>query len=188
MLTISKIVSEEHAMSHTGPGRHRKSGVVIGAAAAASGVFGITGALASMPLTAAPLASVDITTQQPGPKIAAATFTSADVSRPQPPTQGPKTVVIPGTGSGDGTGDGPKAIVITDNPGDGHGPKAVVVPGGDPGNGNGPKTVVITGTGSGDGTGPKAVIILGNDPGPGQGPKTVVISGTDPGGMGPKAA
>jgi hypothetical protein len=45
----------------------------------------------------------------PGPEVIRATLTSVDTPVDQPPTPGPKTVVIADTG---GDGPGPKAVVI----------------------------------------------------------------------------
>jgi hypothetical protein len=127
---------------------HRVAGLkpatAIRAAGLAAGVV-LAGGISTVPALG-PHVPGDVAASRPlAPGVAAATLTSVDIPTQQPPPTGPR------------------AIVITDNPGDGHGPRAVVVTGGDLGNPHGPKAIVISDP-SGPDPGPKAVVIAGGGP------------------------
>ena len=77
---------------------HRTAGWRLAAA------IGIAAMLAGESLASVPLISAAAVSPPPapGPRVIRVTLTSVDVSNPQPPTTGPKAIII-----GDPGGDGP---------------------------------------------------------------------------------
>jgi hypothetical protein len=139
-----------------------KPATATAAAGLAAGLL-LAGGISTVPVPGAHAPGDAAASQPLAPGVASARLTSVDVPTQQPAPAGPKAIVITGN---PGDGHGPRAVIITgSDPGPGQGPKAVVVTGGDPGNGNGPKTVVV-GDNGGDGPGPKTVLIPGGGPPP----------------------